>query len=265
MIAVNSYVGFSRDKGMIMNKNILVLAMLAIISSMLSSSLDGSIKGIRQHTETISMKKEKKEQRIEKNKEKEEEIPPTEDLMREHGILNRVLLIYEEVIRRLEKDEEPLKELLNAAMIIQEFIENYHEKLEEDHIFPLFEKNKKEVRLVKTLRNQHTKGREITSEILKISSSHHDLDQKTRRLLISLLKKFIRMYRPHEAREDTVLFPQVRSFISEQEFKDLGEKFENLEHELFGKEGFFAIVKRVEMIEKELGIYQLEQFTPRSL
>jgi hypothetical protein len=30
-----------------------------------------------------------------------EEIPPTEDLMREHGVLKRILLIYEDVILRL--------------------------------------------------------------------------------------------------------------------------------------------------------------------
>ena len=33
-------------------------------------------------------------------KEKDEEISPAEDLMREHGVLNRVLLVYEEAVRR---------------------------------------------------------------------------------------------------------------------------------------------------------------------
>ena len=55
---------------------------------------------------------------------------------------------------------------------------------------------------------------------------------------------------------------KVRSLISEKEFKELGEKFEDTERELFGAEGFTGIVKRVEAIEKSLGIYKLEQFTP---
>jgi hypothetical protein len=42
----------------------------------------------------------------------------------------------------------------------------------------------------------------------------------------------------------------------------MGEKFEELEHDLFGEKGFFEIVNRVATIEKELGIYNLEQFTP---
>lgn len=198
----------------------------------------------------------------EKKDQNEEEIPLTEDLMREHGVLNRILLIYEELINRFENDEFPLKMLDAATAIIQEFIENYHEKLEEDYVFPLFEKQNKQIKLIKTLRIQHAKGREITAHLKTIAKSSKKIDKKTCKSIISLLKKFIKMYRPHEAREDTVLFPQVRSLISKNEFEELGEKFEDLEHKLFGEEGFLGIVKNVENIEKGLGIYQLEQFTP---
>jgi len=198
------------------------------------------------------------------NKQKEKfEIPLTEDLMREHGILNRILLIYEEIIKRIENDIDfQIATLTNAVSIIKSFIEDYHEKLEETYVFPLFEKYKKETKLIKTLKNQHNKGREITAQLQKLLTTNETLHQKNKKLIKILLQKFITMYRPHEAREDTVLFPQIRSLISEQEFKELGEKFEELEHKLFGEEGFEKMVKKVEDIEKELGIYQLEQFTP---
>ena len=38
----------------------------------------------------------------EKKNEEEEEVSPAEDLMREHGVLKRVLLIYGEAIRRID-------------------------------------------------------------------------------------------------------------------------------------------------------------------
>ncbi len=72
------------------------------------------------------------------------------------------------------------------------------------------------------------------------------------------------MYRPHEAREDTVLFPALRSIVSAQEFAALGEEFERKEHALFGDDGFEKIVDRVASIEKALGVYELAQFTPRA-
>lgn len=194
----------------------------------------------------------------------QDEIPLTEDLMREHGVLNRLLLVYEEIIRRLDsRTPFPLPALESAVNLIAAFIENYHEKLEEDYIFPLFEKNKKEVRLVKTLRLQHARGREITAELVRLITAKRSIDLKQQKTVRALLHKFITMYRPHEAREDTVLFPQIRSLISAQEFAQLSATFEAMEHKLFGSDGFEDAVQQVAAIEEALGIYALEQFTPK--
>src|SRR5207247_2398720 len=75
----------------------------------------------------------------EKSDEKEEEVSPAEDLMREHGVLKRVLLIYGEAIRRIDEKEDLSPDaLLESARIIRSIIEDYHEKLEEDFLFPRF-------------------------------------------------------------------------------------------------------------------------------
>jgi hypothetical protein len=76
------------------------------------------------------------------------------------------------------------------------------------------------------------------------------------------MRQFVRMYEPHEAREDTVLFPALRQVVSKHEFGALGQDFEKKEHQLFGDEGFEKIVDRVAAIERSLGFYDLAQFTP---
>jgi hemerythrin-like domain-containing protein len=83
-----------------------------------------------------------------------------------------------------------------------------------------------------------------------------------RRKLADSMRQFIRMYSPHEAREDTVLFPAFRGIVSAHEFDSLGEEFEKKEDELFGDDGFFKVVDQVAEIEKKLGIYDLSKFTP---
>jgi hemerythrin-like domain-containing protein len=194
--------------------------------------------------------------------ESEEAIPITEDLMREHGILNRTLLIYEEIIQRISKNKPfQTEDLLSAIDIIRSFVEDYHEKIEETYIFPLFEKNKKKVSLVRTLKKQHDKGRVLTTELKKLAS--RKLDARTKKKIKSVLQQFIRMYRPHEARENTVLFPDVRSLVSEAEFKRLSTLSDDLEHQIFGGDGFDIMLEKVARIEKNLGIYALDQFTPR--
>jgi hemerythrin-like domain-containing protein len=82
--------------------------------------------------------------------------------------------------------------------------------------------------------------------------------------LESLLSDFITMYRPHEAREDSILFPAFRQIVSQHEYDSLGEEFEKNEHKLFGEDGFETVVNKVAGIEKSLGIYELTQFTPKT-
>jgi len=191
-------------------------------------------------------------------------MSPNEDLMQEHALLNRVLLVYEEAIRRLEADKEldPVV-LKSSAQIIQHFVENYHEKLEEDHVFPRFEKAGRLLDLVSVLRQQHKAGRLLTQGILSMSTLSIFKNSTERRQLVGLLSSFIRMYRPHETREGSVLFPAFRDLIPVQEFQTLGDLFEKKEHELLGAAGFEGQVQAVAGIERRLGIFDLSQYTPK--
>ncbi len=59
----------------------------------------------------------------------EKEVPPAEDLMREHGVLRHALLVYREGLRRIDEGRPtPAPELLGAAALIRRFVEDYHEK-----------------------------------------------------------------------------------------------------------------------------------------
>ena len=193
----------------------------------------------------------------------ERQISPVEDLMREHGALRRVLLIYDEIGRRLSADAEPPAGVIaTAADIIRRFVEEYHEKLEETELFPRFEKAGKMVDLVKVLWLQHQVGRKVTAAILSLATPAALADAASRHRLQDHLHQFTRMYRPHAAREDTVLFPAFSALLPRQEYQALGEKFEDAEQKLFGHNGFENIVSQIVDLEKQLGIYDLAQFTP---
>lgn len=195
----------------------------------------------------------------------QEEVSTNEDLMREHGILNRLLLIYQEIARRIDNHEQfDIQLLAKSASIVRTFLEDYHEKLEEEFIFPKFEKAGKQLELVKTLKEQHNAGRNLTDYVLSHSKNEYLKDDIQRLLLSDYLKLYIRMFRPHEAREDTVLFPEFKKLIPKEEYDKLGDMFEDREHDMFGEDGFEKTVKKVEEIEKALGIYNLSEFTPKT-
>jgi len=214
----------------------------------------------------LSLSQQKPEGKEKGKKEKEDEkISPAEDLMREHGVLNRILLIYDEHLRFLsEKKPFDGSVLVAAADMVRRFVEDYHERLEEDFLFPRFRKAGKHVKLVDTLQAQHKAGRDLTAKIRELAATatlkYVSTDSEK---LTDALRAFLRMYRPHEAREDTVLFPAFRAIVSPHEYDSLGDDFEKKEDELFGDEGFFKVVDQVAQLEKKLDIYELAQFTPR--
>jgi hemerythrin-like domain-containing protein len=199
-----------------------------------------------------------------KKGEPDEEIGATEDLMREHGVLNRILLVYEEGLRRLRGKEEVGPEVFHKpASLVRTFVEDYHEQLEEKFIFPEFEKRKKHTDLVRVLLQQHQAGRALTDVVLRNAAPAAFRKEEGRRELAANVRAFIRMYRPHEAREDTVLFPALHKIVPAKQLKELGEQFEKEEDRLFGDEGFEKTVDQVAAVEKQLGIYDLSKFTPR--
>jgi hemerythrin-like domain-containing protein len=191
----------------------------------------------------------------------DEGVGPGEDLMREHGVLNRILLIYDEGIRRTQvRGPLPLEALRSAAGLVRRFLEEYHEKLEEEHLFPRFERAGKLADLVGVLRAQHLAGRRLTASILELASPHAAATDTAG--LADRLGQFVRMYRPHEAREDTVLFPAFRELVTREEYERLGEEFESREDKVLGHRGFERVVDEVAGIERALGIDDLASFTP---
>jgi len=187
----------------------------------------------------------------------EAEVTPGEDLMQEHGVLERVLLIYDEAARRIDGGEQlDFNIVTRGATIVRRFIEEYHEQTEERFVFPRLQKAGREIELVKVLLRQHERGREVTAEIQRQASAGSGQQ------LAPLLRAFARMYRPHAAREDTVLFPAFREVVGRGGYVELGEQFEDEEHRRFGERGFESTVKEVAELEAGLGIGDLMKWTP---
>ena len=63
-------------------------------SALIGSSLSPALVFASAQTKSLQSKSSRKDE--------DENVATNEDLMREHGVLNRILLIYEEAIRRIQ-------------------------------------------------------------------------------------------------------------------------------------------------------------------
>jgi len=197
----------------------------------------------------------------------ENEVTATEDLMREHGVLRRALLVYDEAARKIAKDANSVRldSLQQTAKLFRAFGEEYHErKLEEVYIFPSVKKaGGIAAPYTDVLLAQHQRGREITDYILA-TTAKAKLAPTDATTFTSLLASFVRMYEHHTAIEDTIVFPAWKQTLNEDELDELNEKFEDIEHEQFGEDGFENAVKQMGEIETSLGLADLAQFTAPS-
>jgi len=196
--------------------------------------------------------------------EKEPEVTATEDLMREHGVLRRALLVYSEVIPRLRSNPGSLDaaQITKTAQLFREFGENYHERmLEEQHIFPVVSKGTGEAsQYPAILVAQHARGREITDYITAVTKSGK-VSAGNAEPMANTLETFVLMYRNHAVREDTIVFPAWKTHFTNKQLDELSDQFEDIEHKMFGKDGFDDAVARIAAIETALGLADLSQFT----
>jgi hemerythrin-like domain-containing protein len=194
------------------------------------------------------------------------EVTATEDLMREHGVLRRALLVYTAAASRLRTNPAsvPPEALQKTATLFRAFGEEYHEKkLEEAFIFPAVRKAGGEAATYPdVLVVQHDRGREITDYILAVTRGVK-LGAAGGAQLAGVLDAFVLMYQHHAAREDTIVFPAWMQTLSDAQLDEMDDKFEEIETEQFGEDGYETAVKQIADIEAGLGIADISQFTPQ--
>lgn len=196
------------------------------------------------------------------------EVTATEDLMREHGVLRRALLVYQETAPKLRSNASAVAPdaLQKTARLFRAFGEDYHEKkLEETYIFPAVKQaGGPAAALPDILIAQHQRGREITDYILAITNGTK-LGASNAEPLARALETLARMYQHHAAREDTIIFPAWKQTLTAKQLDEMGDKFEDIEHEQFGSDGYEDAVKQIGDIEGSLGLSDLSQFTAPAL
>ncbi|HEX3699674.1 MAG TPA: hemerythrin domain-containing protein [Phenylobacterium sp.] len=190
------------------------------------------------------------------------DVSATEDLMREHGVLRRLLVVYRETagVIRSAPGTLDLAALGQAADLFRTFGEAYHEKsLEEAHVFPMVKKaGGHAAALIDTLIAQHNRGRQINDFLSGRVKTGTLGDAEP---VASALESFARMYEIHAALEDTVVFETWKTLLGKKALDEWSDKFEDIEHQTFKGDGFDLALEQVGAIEQRLGLSDLARYT----
>jgi hemerythrin-like domain-containing protein len=184
-------------------------------------------------------------------------------LSRDHGVLTRVLLVLQEATGALDARMDLPPELFREAVqILRKFLFGHHQKVEEQHVYPLFESSGKLGNLIPVLRQQHSACGSLLEIVAGLADGPSVKDLEKRRTLQVAVHELTRMYRAHAAREDTVLFPALFDILDAGRLKALNGAVNAAQRETLGEKGYGEVLQWVSQLESALGLSDLSAFTP---
>lgn len=190
-------------------------------------------------------------------------ISPTEMLSRDHAIAERLILVFESMIARIADGEKSdLRPINMAALMLKEVVAEHHMKDEERLIFPRIEASGQYGDLVKTLRLQHDRGRAIIDRIIDMTQKGSIENLGEMNEMVNLCLSFAIMYRPHAAVEETVIFPALYDFSSNDEILNIEAIMRGEEKGLMKNEQFRRVLDSLAEIEAQAGTADIRRFTP---
>ena len=170
-------------------------------------------------------------------------MPARGPLMIEHRLIERLIAIVRQTIRRLEAEEKVDPEFVDAIVdFIRTYADRTHHGKEEDLLFrDLEEKDLSpgDRRVAEELIAEHVFGRQITKELVEANSRYRHGDPSALNVIKDKLRLLADFYPRHIEKEDKRFFPACQAYFSEAEEQSRLQKFWEFDrkmiHEKYGK------------------------------
>jgi hemerythrin-like domain-containing protein len=184
-------------------------------------------------------------------------MQPTEILIEEHRIIERMLMIVDTLCDQLEKGENiKIEHFRKAVDFIKNFADKCHHAKEEDILFTmLVEKGmRKDAGPIGVMLAEHKMGRDFVKNLNEALDKYEQGDKAAKEQIIENASGYTQLLKQHILKEDRILYPMSDRILTSDDQKELLEDFERVEKEEMGDGVHQKYQKLVEILEKELGI-----------
>ncbi len=156
-------------------------------------------------------------------------MKPTEILMEEHRVIERVLSALERASDRLIRGEDVyLRFFIGTSVFIRDYAENCHNRKEEAVLFPALIENglPQDSGPIAVLLAEHEEGRKLTQKMRQLTERLQGGDVQARQLVGQCGLDYVKLLRQHIKKEDGILFPMADRLISVEKQEQILETFE---------------------------------------
>ena len=182
-------------------------------------------------------------------------MEPTELLMEEHRVIERLLASMDSAASRLEADDGiRIGFFVDAAEVIRGFADGCHHRKEEGILFPAMEEAgvPKEGGPIGVMLAEHEEGRRLTRAMREAAERVIQGDGLAKLAVIESARGYTELLRQHISKEDAVLFPMAERLLQGKKAIEMAEAFEIVEQEETGEGVHEKYLGIVEALEREV-------------
>jgi hemerythrin-like domain-containing protein len=161
---------------------------------------------------------------------------PTETLMNEHRVIERVLRAIEAELPTLGKPPFPRDFFDRALDFLSNFADGCHHAKEEERLFPALEKKgvPKDGGPIGVMLFEHTQGRACLAAIRLNLDAAERGDPQALTAIRRSAESYVHLLREHIWKEDNILFQMARRLLSDEEAAEISNQFHCMEEHHIG-------------------------------
>lgn len=178
---------------------------------------------------------------------------PTEELMDEHRVIERMLSVVGRACDRLEEGENVDPEVFaGAADFFSNFADKCHHGKEEKLLFEKMAERgmSKTQGPIAVMLSEHDEGRAHVKRMAKLSGKR--LDEKSKEDIVQHGRAYIELLTAHIQKENEILYPIADEILSEDDQRGLAKGFKDVEEKIMGPGVHEKYHKMIEEWERRL-------------
>lgn len=180
-------------------------------------------------------------------------MKPTEILKEEHKEIRRMLKILGKMSEKLRSGEKIERNVLEKILeFIKIFADKCHHGKEEDLLFPAMEEAgiPREGGPIGVMLYEHNVGRNAVKGMTEGIEEFYQGNENARKKITENAEIYIELLDSHIYKEDNILYPMADMHLSEEQQKELLEKFEEVEKNIVGEGKHHEFLELLENLEK---------------
>jgi len=164
-----------------------------------------------------------------RGKRKEENMKPAGILMIEHRLIEKVLLLVDREIERIEERLAIDKHFLKSVVdFIRTYADKIHHGKEEDILFEQLKAKAMDAHdtaVMAELDEEHVVARRVVSELVQAETEYFSGDRPQIEVVKQKLAFLVNFYPVHIAKEDKDFFPKTQRYFTAEELDRMLEEF----------------------------------------